>query len=703
MAKLVNIWRDDEPVKLECKQMPLIIDESLTMIMDISNLGAISDSPLVRGKQLDEFTRKLDMLTKEEIKASFEVTCKDILAILGQTEPCVGCRRSVERLFYDLMKSGHPALDPLVITPNGLLSIKDDVLESPQRLCTILHGHSARLHNLVEKQPRNRKSRRCVLHSLEIQRMRPPPNAWREVWDCMELPCQQELTLIETDTLDDTLETYLRKHRFCAECRNKVLLASSLLTREPEPTKEKGYVAVLYSGIKRCIADHHVHLPTITEYISTLIGRAQPELMGRERHAKTLEIAQEEVLTCLGICIAERLHRVHRRLKEEETVCKVLAAVAVDALSRNFQMAVEVKQGISQLELLYEEITREEIAKQQRREKLRLKRKKKKERRYETEEKENSCDCSNERQGKSSCSCVESKPTTQNIDRHKLQVLDPKNKGPPTCKCPDCLKKQKTPSISQSQSKVELAFPVKKTTSAQKAIKSGTSEAKTKFSTSQSKQSDTSRKQLPQEDSSDTCESCKEVEKIDEDQWHAYDKDCKDSVTTNEMLLNAWITKPSKARYTVDKTRYTMWIEMKKRLEMSQKKSHSSSEHSSQDCGYSSGHNISSSSLPSTPEGSEVACNDECCNHEGACHDKLNHSSPSISLLQEGGLTLSQMLKDSNFSDDDEKESYIPAEEVLEFKSRMCQLTEKRQELRQTLRERFAMLCNHQKPLTIFH
>lgn len=56
------------------------------------------------------------------------------------------------------------------------------------------------------------------------------------------------------------------------------------------------------------------------------------------------------------------------------------------------QMAVEVKQGISQLELLYEELTREEIAKQQRREKLRLKRKKKKERRYETEEKENSCD-----------------------------------------------------------------------------------------------------------------------------------------------------------------------------------------------------------------------------------------------------------------------------------------------------------------------
>lgn len=44
--------------------------------------------------------------------------------------------------------------------------------------------------------------------------MRPSPNAWKEVWDCMELPCRQELALIENDTLDETVETYLRKHRY---------------------------------------------------------------------------------------------------------------------------------------------------------------------------------------------------------------------------------------------------------------------------------------------------------------------------------------------------------------------------------------------------------------------------------------------------------------------------------------------------------
>lgn len=182
---------------------------------------------------------------------------------------------------------------------------------------------------------------------------------------------------------------------------------------------------------------------------------------------------------------------------------------------------------------------------------------------------------------------------------------------------------------------------------------------------------------------------------------------------------------------------------MKKRFELSMadRKSRSSSEQSSQDCGYSSEHNISSPSFPSTPEGSEVACSDGCCNHEGDCHDirtsdKLVHSNSSISLLKErgGGPTLTQMLEvsvkknrkkkkekliiidnhkrlfiniiciqDCYLSDDEEKESYIPAEEVLEFKSRMCQVLEKRQELRQTLRKRFAILCSHHKPFIIPH
>lgn len=69
--------------------------------------------------------------------------------------------------------------------------------------------------------------------------------------------------------------------RFCGECRTKVLRAYALLVEEPEPAQEKGYVAGLYAGIKRCLPDKHIHLQTKTEYISALITRAEPELMGR--------------------------------------------------------------------------------------------------------------------------------------------------------------------------------------------------------------------------------------------------------------------------------------------------------------------------------------------------------------------------------------------------------------------------------------
>lgn len=149
---------------------------------------------------------------------------------------------------------------------------------------------------------RNKKSHRCILHSLDSQRNRAITPAWREVWDCMHHECRRDVCIIEASSLHTTLETYLRKHRFCGECRTKVLkgtlndtivgyfhndvtfAAYNLLVEEPEPCKEKGYVASLYNGIKRCLQEKHIHLQVKTEYITDLIERAEPELIGRYVH-----------------------------------------------------------------------------------------------------------------------------------------------------------------------------------------------------------------------------------------------------------------------------------------------------------------------------------------------------------------------------------------------------------------------------------
>jgi len=132
------------------------------------------------------------------------------------------------------------------------------------------------------------------------------------------------------------------------------------------------------------VPDQHIHVSTNKiEFLDALIKRAEPEVNGsysklRERHAKTLEIAQEEVLTCVGMIMYERLRRIYVSLREEERACQVLAAVGVHALCRSFDTFVEQKQGISNLELLYQEISRAERAKQIKREQKKLKKKKKK-------------------------------------------------------------------------------------------------------------------------------------------------------------------------------------------------------------------------------------------------------------------------------------------------------------------------------------
>lgn len=86
------------------------------------------------------------------------------------------------------------------------------------------------------------------------------------------------------------------------------------------------------------------------------------------------------MLICLGICIYERLQRISLRLREEEATCQTLVAVAVEALHRKFETAVEKKSGVSKLQLLYDEITQEEQSRQQRKEQKKLKKRKKKER-----------------------------------------------------------------------------------------------------------------------------------------------------------------------------------------------------------------------------------------------------------------------------------------------------------------------------------
>ena len=58
----------------------------------------------------------------------------------------------------------------------------------------------------------------------------------------------------------------------------------------------------------------HVHIKCDPNFINYLFGLAEPELNGdtQEKHAKNIEIAKKEVLTCIGITLFDRSVRIFR-------------------------------------------------------------------------------------------------------------------------------------------------------------------------------------------------------------------------------------------------------------------------------------------------------------------------------------------------------------------------------------------------------
>jgi hypothetical protein len=128
-----------------------------------------------------------------------------------------------------------------------------------------------------------------------------------------------------------------------------VLIAFKMLTGEAE-VKDSTYKPALYEGFECCDYDSltkmpaHIHLPNDKDLIASLISRAEPELLGErpERHAKTLDLAQEEVLTCIGLYLYERFSSIAHVVKVQERSWWMLLYLSVLSLKNNIQVILLV-------------------------------------------------------------------------------------------------------------------------------------------------------------------------------------------------------------------------------------------------------------------------------------------------------------------------------------------------------------------------
>ncbi|XP_029924712.1 gametogenetin-binding protein 2 isoform X1 [Myripristis murdjan] len=453
MARLVAVCRDgEEDFPFLARQIPLYIDDTLTLVMEFSDSVMDLDSHQINSSQWKQFAEYHSKLKQQDLNIAMMVMSREVFSALSQLVPCVGCRRSVERLFSHLVESGNPALEPLTVKPTGMLSVTKACLADVKKLYTLFYVHGSKLNDMIDAIPKSKKNKRCQLHSLDTHKPKPLGGSWMDVWELMSQECRDEVVVIDNACLLETLETYLRKHRFCTDCKNKVLRAYNILVGELDCSKEKGYCAALYEGLCCCPHERHVHVCCETDFIAHLLGRAEPEFAGgyerRERHAKTIDIAQEEVLTCLGIHLYERLHRIWQKLRAEEQTWQMLFYLGIDALRKSFEMAVEKMQGISRLEQFVEELSEEERAKELKQEKKRQKRKNRRKNKcgfdmseQEAEDKEKSLDEGSLESVEGTCKVCGSQDEEEEAGSEEGIATS----GSTSCSCPDSTKQDLSP------------------------------------------------------------------------------------------------------------------------------------------------------------------------------------------------------------------------------------------------------------------
>jgi len=91
MAKLVAVCRDEADYSFERRQIPLNIEDTLTMVMEIPE--TVISTRKLNEDELQSFSKRFHCLNAGDLSAATTVRQKDVLSFLSHSVPCVGCRR----------------------------------------------------------------------------------------------------------------------------------------------------------------------------------------------------------------------------------------------------------------------------------------------------------------------------------------------------------------------------------------------------------------------------------------------------------------------------------------------------------------------------------------------------------------------------------------------------------------------------------
>jgi len=417
VSRIVGTHKKEDS-KLKDKQFPLVIDDNLQMTVEISNIvskacDSIDVSSSSTKKHMEAFQRKLDAFGPDELKEACTVDEVNLLDNVKGLIPCVGCRRGVEEFLHQNQDFDHSLFESMKFFKNGTVSVSSQFISSSKRLFHLFYVIRPMLYRTLDGVVNGKKNKRCSFHSLKM--MKPNehhpaeqkysiPKAFGssiiDIWDQMCQDCHVEITRLECNGIVDTMDYYLKKHRFCTECKSKVQRAYHMLIGDVDHQNEPGYCEAIFEGFEYCKSPEkkitekssknkkdqsYVHVCCERSYIVHILTQADAEVTGgkKERHAKTIDIAQEEVCTCMSLYLYYRLHKVwHTKLTFEQTWLTLLL-LSVEAVVQKFETSTEQKFGVGRMEAFCQELEHDEEMKNLKLEKKRLKRRNKQKKKRE--------------------------------------------------------------------------------------------------------------------------------------------------------------------------------------------------------------------------------------------------------------------------------------------------------------------------------
>ena len=146
MARLVAVFHDDD-TRLSDRQVPLEVDDALSMVLQFENPCALCEktSSPSTSKGFQRFAQRFQRLSSPEMESALTVEGKEVFQNLAQMFPCVGCRRSVERMFNEMKDYKHNALHPLYINENYKLTVAKEHKFSPKMIYSLFYVHGSKV------------------------------------------------------------------------------------------------------------------------------------------------------------------------------------------------------------------------------------------------------------------------------------------------------------------------------------------------------------------------------------------------------------------------------------------------------------------------------------------------------------------------------------------------------------------------------